>query len=62
MYADWAGLGFSCSAENVAFTIEGEANVPVLRADLDNGEGGREWRDINLAERIQNDNGSFLFV
>jgi len=30
----WDGEGFSGSAENVHFTIEGDGEVPVLRATL----------------------------
>lgn len=76
-YFIWDGEGFSNSAENVHFTIEGEGEVPVLRATLFNQDGEVRFshtlkgfntdqnkgiqRDINLAERISNDNGNFAY-
>lgn len=52
---------FSSSAENVTFSIEGGGQVPVLRADLKDVEGNYHHRDINLAERIENNDGRFEF-
>ncbi len=40
--------------------MEGD-NQPILRASLDNGNGGREDRDINLGEKIGNNNGQFQY-
>lgn len=57
----WDGENFSHSAENVHFAIEGEGSVPVLRATLRDAEGNEENRDLNLAERISNENGRFEF-
>ncbi|KAH7359683.1 Cyanovirin-N [Pyrenochaeta sp. MPI-SDFR-AT-0127] len=57
----WDGQGFSGSAENVEFTIEGDGEVPVLRATLFDGEGNGETRDINLGERIGNNDGNFEY-
>jgi hypothetical protein len=51
---------FSGSAENINFNIEGD-NVPILRASLGDGEGGWQDRDVNLAERIGNEGGNFVF-
>lgn len=53
--------GFADSAENIHFSIEGGDNVPILRAQLRNIEGELVDADINLSERIGNDNGQFVF-
>ncbi|KAK4442595.1 cyanovirin-n family protein [Podospora aff. communis PSN243] len=58
----WGGGDFSGSAEEISFSLEGDDSVPVLRANLRDVEGNLEHRDINLSERIGNDNGSFVFV
>jgi hypothetical protein len=57
----WGGGDFSGSAEGISFSLEGDESVPILRANLADAEGNYEHRDINLAERIGNDNGSFVF-
>lgn len=57
-----ASIGFSGSAQDISFTIEGSEAVPVLRAALDDGNGNHVPRDINLGERLQNDNGQLVFV
>ncbi|KAM7200701.1 Cyanovirin-N [Naviculisporaceae sp. PSN 640] len=58
---EWGGADFSHSAEDISFSIEGDENVPILRARLTDVEGNSEWRDINLSERITNQNGQFAF-
>ncbi|KAK2730738.1 cyanovirin-n family protein [Colletotrichum kahawae] len=58
---DWSGGGFSNSAENIHFSIEGGDNVPILRARLFNIAGEALDADCNLSERIGNDNGNFVF-
>ncbi|EGS22562.1 uncharacterized protein CTHT_0021100 [Thermochaetoides thermophila DSM 1495] len=58
---EWGGVNFSQSAENISFAIEGGDSVPVLRASLKTIDGELVDRDINLAERIGNNNGSFVF-
>ncbi|KAK7751219.1 hypothetical protein SLS62_006764 [Diatrype stigma] len=59
---DWTGKNFSETAENIHFSIEGGASVPVLRARLKKLNG--EWvdADVNLAERVKNDNGRLEYV
>jgi len=57
----WGGEGFSGSAEDVTFTIEGEAQAPILRARLNDGQGNLVDRDVNLGERIGNNDGQFHF-
>ncbi|KAK3368397.1 Cyanovirin-N [Podospora didyma] len=57
---EWSGENFSGSAQNISFSIEGD-NVPVLRAELADADGNFHGADINLAERIGNDNGNFVF-
>ncbi|KAK2049406.1 CVNH domain-containing protein [Colletotrichum somersetense] len=58
---EWGGNGFANSAEGIYFDIEGGANVPVLRARLFNVEGQPIDCNVNLAERIGNENGCFCF-
>ncbi|KAI1473177.1 Cyanovirin-N [Daldinia caldariorum] len=58
---DWGGVNFSETARNISFAIEGGANVPVLRAELQNVDGEWVGADINLGERISNENGQFQF-
>ncbi|PQE28588.1 Cyanovirin-N protein [Rutstroemia sp. NJR-2017a WRK4] len=57
----WDGRDFSHSAEAVTFHMEGGANVPVLRTHLKSRDGEDYSRDVNLAERIGNENGRFVF-
>lgn len=57
----WDGVNFSDSAENVHFAIEGGGEVPVLRATLMNEDGEGFERDLNLSERISNNDGNFEF-
>ncbi|KAK4128849.1 Cyanovirin-N [Parathielavia appendiculata] len=58
---EWGGVNFSESAEDITFSLEGGDSVPVLRAGLRNADGELVYRDINLAERIHNNDGSFYF-
>ncbi|KAF8534143.1 Cyanovirin-N, partial [Trichophaea hybrida] len=60
-YFQWDGEGFSGSAQNVTFSIEGGGQVPVLRALLCNEDGEYVPADVNLSERIENQNGQFTF-
>lgn len=53
--------GYSNSAEDIHFSIEGGDNVPILRARLFNLGGEAIDADCNLSERIGNDNGNFVF-
>jgi hypothetical protein len=57
----WDGEGFANSAENVHFSIEGDGSVPVLRATLFDGEGNGQERDLNLSERVSNNDGNFEY-
>lgn len=52
--------GFAGSAENIYFTLEGDAQVPILRARLSESNESFD-ADVNLAERIGNDNGNLSF-
>lgn len=58
---EWGGKNFAGSAENIHFSVEGNDNVPILRAQLRNIEGDLRDADINLSERIGNNGGSFNF-
>ncbi|GKZ18573.1 hypothetical protein AbraIFM66951_003454 [Aspergillus brasiliensis] len=53
----WGGNDFSGSAEDIRFAIEGDDNVPVLRARLLNSDGEAFDADINLAEHVTNRDG-----
>ncbi|KAF1934865.1 cyanovirin-N family protein [Clathrospora elynae] len=57
----WDGKGFAGSAENIHFALEGDGDVPVLRANLFDAEGNGQTRDINLGERVVNNDGNFVF-
>jgi len=57
----WGGTGFADSAQNIHFGLEGDQGVPVLRAELNDGQGNFVPKDVNLAERLGNDNGTFSF-
>ncbi|KAE8163790.1 Cyanovirin-N [Aspergillus tamarii] len=58
---EWEGENFAESAEDISFAIEGDGEVPVLRALLLNGDGEPVEDDINLSERVFNRNGEFVF-
>lgn len=55
-----ASSDFSGSAEDIRFELEGDGQ-PILRARLGDVEGNLHDRDINLSERIGNDNGNLNF-
>ncbi|TKW54245.1 Cyanovirin-N -like protein [Colletotrichum tanaceti] len=58
---EWGGGGFADSAEDIHFELEGDDNVPILRARLFNVEGEAIDADVNLSERIGNNDGNFTF-
>ncbi len=53
-------VGFADSGQNFSFGLEGDG-VPILRAELFNVEGEAIPSDINISERIENQNGQFVF-
>lgn len=53
-------LDFAGSAEEIHLSLEGE-NLPILRAQLKNVEGELRAADMNLSERIGNNDGHFAF-
>lgn len=57
----WDGGDFASSAEDISFELEGDDNVPILRATLMDMEGEGQAADINLSERIGNNNGELVF-
>ena len=57
---DWGGENFSHSAEGISFQLEG-GGEPILRAELRDTDGELVAADINLAERIDNQDGHFVF-
>ncbi|KAF2014478.1 CVNH domain-containing protein [Aaosphaeria arxii CBS 175.79] len=57
----WGGGGFNDTAEDVHLSFEGDDNWPILRARLQNEDGDFVDADVNLAERIGNNNGEFTF-
>ncbi|KAL7622170.1 hypothetical protein AAE478_007673 [Parahypoxylon ruwenzoriense] len=58
---EWGGENFSETAEDISFSIEGGASVPVLRARLQRQDGEYSDADVNLAERFENQDGRFVF-
>ncbi|CAM1510204.1 Fc.00g005390.m01.CDS01 [Cosmosporella sp. VM-42] len=58
----WGSAGFADSAFDISFAIEGDDNVPILRAILNNVDGEGVSCDLNLAECIGNDHGVLVFV
>ncbi|KAH8880813.1 Cyanovirin-N [Thozetella sp. PMI_491] len=58
---EWGSQNFSESAQNIRFSVEGGDNVPVLRAELRDADGNWHERDVNLGERIGNDNGNLVY-
>ncbi|KAI5291564.1 hypothetical protein KEM54_003599 [Ascosphaera aggregata] len=58
----WGEVNFADSAQEITFSIEGDDEVPVLRCQCGDGEGNANNCDINLAERIGNDNGTLIFL
>lgn len=58
---EWGASDFAGSAENITFSLEGEEGVPILRAELRTTSGDLVARDINLSERIGNNDGQFYF-
>ncbi|KAK4209742.1 Cyanovirin-N [Rhypophila decipiens] len=59
---EWGGSDFSGSAEEISFSLEGDDSVPILRANLRDVEGNLQHRDLNLSERITNENGNFAYT
>ncbi|KAL4724742.1 hypothetical protein ACLX1H_008187 [Fusarium chlamydosporum] len=59
---EWGGEGFSGSAEDISFDIEGADGVPVLRAMLNPVDGDPVEANVNLAECIGNDCGTLVFA
>lgn len=62
---EWGGENFQDSADDIEFTREErdeDEPIPVLRASLGNLDGENVPADINLAERITNENGQLKFV
>lgn len=54
------GENFSKTADDVELGFEGE--VPVLQAQLTEADGSLVPAEINLAERIINENGDLVFA
>jgi hypothetical protein len=52
---------FSGSASDITFELEGDDNVPVLRAYLNPCDGDPVEANVNLAECIGNDCGTLVF-
>ncbi|KAF7534207.1 hypothetical protein G7054_g6426 [Neopestalotiopsis clavispora] len=56
---EWNSSGFADSAEDIYLSIEGTGPVAVLRARLRREDGEWESRDLNLSERLANNDGQF---
>ncbi|KAK6209077.1 Ubiquitin-conjugating enzyme E2 4 [Pestalotiopsis sp. IQ-011] len=55
----WNSSGFANSAEDIYLSVEGTGPVAVLRARLRKEDGEWENRDLNLSERLGNNDGGF---
>tara|TARA_R110002033_G_scaffold164273_1_gene201549 strand:+ start:62 stop:448 length:387 start_codon:yes stop_codon:yes gene_type:complete len=53
--------GYADSGDNFSFGLEGDDGVPILRGELRNVEGDGIPCDINISERISNQNGQLVF-
>lgn len=54
-------VDFSESSEDISFGLEGDDEVPVLRATINNEDGEQTSSDINLSEYIANNCGEFEY-
>lgn len=54
-------LGFADSAEDIRVSIEGGGPVCVLRARLRTVDGEWQDSDLNLSERMANNDGQFCW-
>ncbi|KAJ5664917.1 uncharacterized protein N7477_007365 [Penicillium maclennaniae] len=59
---EWGGQDFKDSASDIELHREGDEDLPILRAKLKNVDDEEIDADVNLAERISNDNGNLVFV
>ncbi|KAJ5272412.1 hypothetical protein N7478_007537 [Penicillium angulare] len=57
----WGGENFADSASDIELHREGDDDVPVLRANLGTIDGDENAADINLGERIANEDGELVF-
>lgn len=57
----WGGRGFSKSARDVRITIEDDRSPAILRALLPDSTGNFRHSEINLEDRIGNNDGDFEF-
>ncbi|KAI5289689.1 hypothetical protein KEM52_000691 [Ascosphaera acerosa] len=59
---EWSGGGFSRSAKDIKLEQLGGSNgPPILKAQLGDGRGGHRPVEANLADRLVNENGKFVF-
>ncbi|KAJ6107218.1 hypothetical protein N7523_008541 [Penicillium sp. IBT 18751x] len=59
---EWGGQDFKDSASDIELHREGDEELPILRAKLKNVDDEEIDADVNLSERITNDNGNLVFV
>ncbi|KAK9413948.1 hypothetical protein SUNI508_11524 [Seiridium unicorne] len=55
----WDSAGFADSAEDIRISVEGDGPVCILRARLRNENGDYQDSDLNLSERMANNDGRF---
>ncbi|KAI1851206.1 hypothetical protein JX266_003281 [Neoarthrinium moseri] len=58
----WDSAGFADSAEDISVSVEGAGPVCVLRARLRNESGEWQDSDLNLSERMANNDGGFYWT
>jgi len=57
---EWDGQQFSLTANNISLSIEN--GQPILKAELRDQNNSPVSASINLAERIENQDGEFVFI
>jgi hypothetical protein len=58
----WGGDNFADSASQVHLSIEGEAGVPYLHAQLNDRHGSVQSASVNLGECIRNEVGELEYM
>ncbi|KAI5294983.1 hypothetical protein KEM55_006373 [Ascosphaera atra] len=57
----WNSSDFSKSAKDISLQQAGDGTPPVLRAWVGDGQGGHNYVELNLGEKIANKDGHFHY-
>ena len=58
----WSASNFSQAASDVDLQLEGPTHEPILRAQLNDGDGDMHDACVNLADCVKNENGELHFM